>query len=140
MSHGHKTQFSIDRGTPEVPDFQILGDVISAGVPKKSARLVDGKRWSADAPENDVFEVENISDGEFPITIRYSNNAANNTLSKSLVVGNKETIKIEMPAPWSKTITRSIIIQDRDFTVETGKLLEVVYIMMPTGDATEVDA
>lgn len=140
MSHGHKIQFSIDRGTDETPDFQVLGDVVGGAPPKKSARLVDGKRWSADAPDNDVFEVENISDGEFPITIRYSNNAANNTLSKSIQVGNTETIKIELPAPYSKTITRDVIVQDRDFSAESGKLIDVTYTLMPTGDATEVDA
>lgn len=140
MSHGHKIQFSIDRGTEETPDFQVLGDIVGGTVFKKSARLVDGKRWSATAPENDVFEVENVSEGEATITIRYSNNTANNTLSKSIEVGNTETIKVELPAPYSKTITRDVIVQDRDFGSESGKLIDVTYTLMPTGDGTEVDA
>ena len=140
MSKGHKVQFSVDRSVTEIPDFQVLGDVIASGVPKKSARLVDGKRWSASAPENDVFDVENISDGEFSITIRYGSNETNNTLSKSIVVGATETIKIEIPAPYSKTITRDVIIKDREFVTESSKLIDVTYTLMPTGDATEVDA
>lgn len=140
MSKGHKIEMSVDRGTEETPDYQVLGEIVGGTVPKKTARLVDGKRWGSNAAEGDEFDVENVSHGEFTVTIRYGTDTAQKALNDSLDVPNKERIKLVIPAPYGITITGEAIIKDREITSETGKLIEMTYTLQPNGDMTETVA
>lgn len=144
MSKGHKIGLSVYReNSTETDKFDALTSVINATPPAKTARLVDGKRWGANAPEGDQFDVENVSNGEFTVTMRYSSAAdADNSLENSLQVGNKEKLKLAIPLSATDTLTSTLDahITNREITAESGKLIDVVLTFMPDGDATEATA
>ena len=136
MSKGHKIQLSVYRTDAFVP----LTSVINATPPKKAARLVDGKRWGDSAPDGDQFDVENISNSEFTVTLRYSNaSGADNSLENSLQVGSKEKLKLTVPLSATDQLTSELdaIITGREIVAETGKIIDVQLTLQPDGDDTE---